>query len=270
MAVYGVREDIRLIDVDQVRELALNECPQVIIAGWSVYSRYVDFATFHSIADKVRAHPWTDMARFAGLVTAGLYLSSVLYFDVVSTTIHKTLGGPHSGMVLSRDAETFGKRISSAVFPDQQDGPLIYVVATRVVALELTTGEELRERIPCVLTGTRILAECLMEDDCKAMGTDLSTEGMGAYLVLVGLVKSVLDGQQAEDLLHVVGITVNRNAVSLDPRPPKVTSGLRIDTPASVTRGFGDAEFRRVADIVVSVLVGAAAGGVHSVDMTKH
>ncbi|PNL43321.1 serine hydroxymethyltransferase [Mobiluncus mulieris] len=270
VAAYGVREDTKLIDMDQVRELALNERPQVIIAGWSAYPRHVDFAAFRSIADEVGAYLWTDMAHFAGLVAAGLHPSPVPYSDVVSTTIHKTLGGPRSGMILSRDAEAFGKKINSAVFPGQQGGPLMHVVAAKAVALKLAAGEEFRERMSRVLAGARILAERLMEDDCKAAGIDLLTGGTDVHLVLVDLVKSALDGQQAEDLLHAAGITVNRNAVPFDPRPPKVTSGLRIGTPALATRGFGDVEFREVADIIAGVLVDGATGGAHSVDVAKY
>lgn len=270
VAAYGVREDTKLIDMDQVRELALNERPQVIIAGWSAYPRHVDFAAFRSIADEVGAYLWTDMAHFAGLVAAGLHPSPVPYSDVVSTTIHKTLGGPRSGMILSRDAEAFGKKINSAVFPGQQGGPLMHVVAAKAVALKLAAGEEFRERMSRVLAGARILAERLMEDDCKAAGIDLLTGGTDVHLVLVDLVKSALDGQQAEDLLHAAGITVNRNAVPFDPRPPKVTSGLRIGTPALATRGFGDAEFREVADIIAGVLVDGATGGARSVDVAKY
>lgn len=270
VAAYGVREDTKLIDMDQVRELALSERPQVIIAGWSAYPRHIDFAAFRSIADEVGAYLWTDMAHFAGLVAAGLHPSPVPYSDVVSTTIHKTLGGPRSGMILSRDAEAFGKKINSAVFPGQQGGPLMHVVAAKAVALKLAAGEEFRERMSRVLAGARILAERLMEDDCKAAGIDLLTGGTDVHLVLVDLVKSALDGQQAEDLLHEAGITVNRNAVPFDPRPPKVTSGLRIGTPALATRGFGEAEFREVADIIAGVLVDGATGGPESVDVAKY
>lgn len=270
VAAYGVREDTKLIDMDQVRELALSERPQVIIAGWSAYPRHLDFAAFRSIADEVGAYLWTDMAHFAGLVAAGLHPSPVPYSDVVSTTIHKTLGGPRSGMILSRDAEAFGKKINSAVFPGQQGGPLMHVVAAKAVALKLAAGEEFRERMSRVLAGARILAERLMEDDCKAAGIDLLTGGTDVHLVLVDLVKSALDGQQAEDLLHEAGITVNRNAVPFDPRPPKVTSGLRIGTPALATRGFGEAEFREVADIIAGVLVDGATSGPDSVDVAKY
>lgn len=270
VAAYGVREDTKRIDMDQVRELALAERPQVIIAGWSAYPRHVDFAAFRSIADEVGAYLWTDMAHFAGLVAAGLHPSPVPDSDVVSTTIHKTLGGPRSGMILSRDGEAFGKKINSAVFPGQQGGPLMHVVAAKAVALKLAAGAEFRERMERVLAGARILAERLMDDDCKAAGIDLLTGGTDVHLVLVDLVKSALDGQQAEDLLHAAGITVNRNAVPFDPRPPKVTSGLRIGTPALATRGFGEEEFREVADIIANVLIDGATGGSGSVDVAKY
>lgn len=270
VAAYQVREDTKRIDMDQVRDLALAERPQVIIAGWSAYPRHLDFAAFRSIADEVGAYLWTDMAHFAGLVAAGLHPSPVPHSDVVSTTIHKTLGGPRSGMILSRDAATFGKKLDSAVFPGQQGGPLMHVVAAKAVALKLAAGAEFRERMSRVLEGARILAERLMEPDCREVGIDLLTGGTDVHLVLVDLVKSALDGQQAEDLLHAAGITVNRNAVPFDPRPPKVTSGLRIGTPALATRGFGVAEFREVADIIANVLVDGAKGGPESVDVAKY
>ncbi|MCI6583693.1 MAG: serine hydroxymethyltransferase [Mobiluncus sp.] len=270
VAAYGVEEDTKRIDMDHVRELALAERPNVIIAGWSAYPRHLDFEAFRSIADEVGAYLWTDMAHFAGLVAAGLHPSPVPHSDVVSTTIHKTLGGPRSGMILSRDGETFGKKINSAVFPGQQGGPLMHVVAAKAVALKIAASAEFKERMQRVIDGAQILAERLMAEDCQAAGIDLLTGGTDVHLVLVDLVKSSLDGQQAEDLLHAAGITVNRNAVPFDPRPPAVTSGLRIGTPALATRGFGENEFREVADIIASVLVDGANGGAESVDVAKY
>lgn len=269
VAAYGVEPDTKRIDMDRVRELALAERPDVIISGWSAYPRHLDFAAFRSIADEVGAYLWTDMAHFAGLVAAGLHPSPVPYADVVSTTIHKTIGGPRSGLILSRDGEKFGKKINSSVFPGQQGGPLMHVVAAKAVALKIAGTPEFKERMQRVIQGAQILAERLMAPDCKAAGIDLLTGGTDVHLVLVDLVNSNLDGQQAENLLHEAGITVNRNAVPFDPRPPAVTSGLRIGTPALATRGFGEAEFREVADIIASVLVDGAAGE-SAVDVAKY
>ena len=269
VAAYGVEQDTKRIDMDRVRELALAERPDVIISGWSAYPRHLDFAAFRSIADEVGAYLWTDMAHFVGLVAAGLHPSPVPYADVVSTTIHKTIGGPRSGLILSRDGEKFGKKINSSVFPGQQGGPLMHVVAAKAVALKIAGTPEFKERMQRVIQGAQILAERLMAPDCKAAGIDLLTGGTDVHLVLVDLVHSNLDGQQAENLLHEAGITVNRNAVPFDPRPPAVTSGLRIGTPALATRGFGEAEFREVADIIASVLVDGAAGE-SAVDVAKY
>lgn len=269
VAAYGVEPDTKRIDMDRVRELALAERPDVIISGWSAYPRHLDFAAFRSIADEVGAYLWTDMAHFAGLVAAGLHPSPVPYADVVSTTIHKTIGGPRSGLILSRDGEKFGKKINSSVFPGQQGGPLMHVVAAKAVALKIAGTPEFKERMQRVIQGAQILAERLMAPDCQAAGIDLLTGGTDVHLVLVDLVNSNLDGQQAENLLHEAGITVNRNAVPFDPRPPAVTSGLRIGTPALATRGFGEAEFREVADIIASVLVDGAAGE-STVDVAKY
>lgn len=270
VAAYGVEPDSKRIDMDRVRELALAERPDVIISGWSAYPRHLDFAAFRAIADEVGAYLWTDMAHFAGLVAAGLHPSPVPYADVVSTTIHKTIGGPRSGLILSRDGEKFGKKINSSVFPGQQGGPLMHVVAAKAVALKIAGTLEFKERMQRVIQGAQILAERLMAPDCQAAGIDLLTGGTDVHLVLVDLVNSNLDGQQAENLLHAAGITVNRNAVPFDPRPPAVTSGLRIGTPALATRGFGEVEFREVADIIASVLVDGAENGVQSVDASKY
>ena len=270
VAAYGVEPDSKRIDMDRVRELALAERPDVIISGWSAYPRHLDFAAFRAIADEVGAYLWTDMAHFAGLVAAGLHPSPVPYADVVSTTIHKTIGGPRSGLILSRDGEKFGKKINSSVFPGQQGGPLMHVVAAKAVALKIAGTPEFKERMQRVIQGAQILAERLMAPDCQAAGIDLSTGGTDVHLVLVDLVNSNLDGQQAENLLHAAGITVNRNAVPFEPRPPAVTSGLRIGTPALATRGFGEVEFREVADIIASVLVDGAENGVQSVDASKY
>ncbi|KAB1632022.1 serine hydroxymethyltransferase [Pseudoclavibacter caeni] len=249
---YGVDPQTFRIDMDRVREIALAEHPSVIIAGWSAYPRIVDFEAFRQIADEVGARLWVDMAHFAGLVAAGLHPNPVPVADVVSTTVHKTLGGPRSGTIFSK--QEFAKKIDSAVFPGQQGGPLMHVVAAKAVAFKLAATEEFKARQRRTLEGARIIAERLTAPDAKANGIDVLTGGTDVHLVLADLRTSQLDGQQAEDILHEVGITVNRNAVPFDPRPPRVTSGLRIGTPALATRGFGAEEFTEVADIIAQAL----------------
>ena len=257
VAAYGLDEQSHRIEMDEVREQALAERPDVIIAGWSAYPRHIDFAAFRSIADEVGAKLWTDMAHFAGLVAADLHPSPVPHSDVVSTTIHKTIGGPRSGMILSRDTE-YAKKLNSAVFPGQQGGPLMHVIAAKAVALKAAAQPEFRERQARVLEGARIIAERLTAPDAIEAGVNVVTGGTDVHLVLADLRNSEIDGQQAEDLLHQVGITVNRNAVPFDPRPPMVTSGVRIGTPALASRGFGADEFTVVADIIANTLKGDA------------
>lgn len=252
VAAYEVDPETMRLDMDKVREQALAEKPQVIIAGWSAYPRTIDFEAFRSIADEVGAYLWTDMAHFAGLVAAGLHPSPVPHSDVVSSTVHKTLGGPRSGLILAK--QDFAKRINSNVFPGQQGGPLMHVIAAKAIALKIAATEEFKERQERTLEGARILAERLTAEDCTKAGVDVLTGGTDVHLVLADLRNSELDGQQAEDLLHEVGITVNRNAVPNDPRPPMVTSGLRIGTPALATRGLDTAAFTEVADVIGTAL----------------
>ncbi|HSU70658.1 MAG TPA: serine hydroxymethyltransferase, partial [Micrococcaceae bacterium] len=209
-----------------------------------------------SIADEVGALLWTDMAHFAGLVAAGLHPSPVPYSDVVTSTVHKTLAGPRSGVILAK--QDWAKKINSNVFPGQQGGPLMHVIAAKAVAFKVAGSADFRERQERVLEGARILAERLSAADVAQAGVSVLTGGTDVHLVLVDLRNSELDGKQAEDLLHSVGITVNRNAVPFDPRPPMVTSGLRIGTPALATRGFDAAEFTEVADIIATTLKGGA------------
>ena len=252
VAAYGVDPETMRLDMDAVREQALKERPQVLIAGWSAYPRHVDFAAFRSIADEVGAKLWVDMAHFAGLVAAGLHPSPVPHADVVSTTVHKTLGGPRSGMILAK--QDHAKALNSAVFPGQQGGPLMHAVAAKAIAMKIAATEEFKARQQRTLDGAAILAERLTAADCAAAGVDVLTGGTDVHLVLADLRNSEMNGQEAEDLLHEVGITVNRNAVPNDPRPPMVTSGLRIGTPALATRGFDDAAFTEVADIIGTAL----------------
>ena len=215
VVAYEVDPTTFRIDMDRVREQALAERPQVIIAGWSAYPRHQDFAAFRAIADEVGAKLWVDMAHFAGL--------------------------------------------NSAVFPGQQGGPLMHAIAAKAVAMKIAATDQFRQRQQRTLDGARILAERLTAADCQAAGIGVLTGGTDVHLALVDLRNSQLDGKQAEDLLHEVGITVNRNAVPFDPRPPMVTSGLRIGTPALATRGFDAAAFTEVADIIAEALTNATA-----------
>ncbi|MDK8347493.1 serine hydroxymethyltransferase [Brevibacterium sp. UMB1308A] len=253
IAAYGVDEATNRLDMDKVRKTALESKPKVIVAGWSAYPRHLDFEAFREIADEVGAKLWVDMAHFAGLVAAGLHPSPVPYADVVSSTVHKTLSGPRSGLILSRDEE-IAKKINSAVFPGQQGGPLMHVVAAKAIAFKIAQSAEFKEKQERTIRGAKIVAERLLQDDVTDAGVSVLTEGTDVHLVLVDLRNSALNGQEAEDLLHSVGITVNRNAVPFDPRPPMVTSGLRVGTPALASRGFGDEEFTEVADIMAQVL----------------
>ncbi|XLN85128.1 serine hydroxymethyltransferase [Corynebacterium tuberculostearicum] len=253
VAAYEVDPETMRVDMDKLREQALKEKPKVIIGGWSAYPRTMDFAAFREIADEVGAYLWVDMAHFAGLVAAGLHPSPVPHADIVSTTVHKTLGGPRSGMILAK--QDYAEKINSNVFPGQQGGPLMHVVAAKAIAMKIAATEEFKERQERTLEGARILAERLTAEDAKAAGVDVLTGGTDVHLVLADLRNSELDGQQAEDLLHEVGITVNRNAVPNDPRPPMVTSGLRIGTSALATRGLDAEAFTEVADIIGTALV---------------
>lgn len=246
-------DEAGLVDMAEVERLAKENSPKVIIAGWSAYPRQLDFAEFRRIADEVGAKLWVDMAHFAGLVAAGLHPNPVPYADVVTSTTHKTLGGPRGGVILARDKE-FAKKLNSAVFPGFQGGPLEHVIAAKAVSFKVAASEEFKERQQRTLDGARILAERLVQGDAKAVGVDVLSGGTDVHLVLVDLRNSELDGQQAEDRLHEVGITVNRNAIPNDPRPPMVTSGLRIGTPALATRGFQEDDFREVADIIAEAL----------------
>jgi glycine hydroxymethyltransferase len=248
-ASYGVRQSDSRLDMDDVAAAAREHKPKLIVAGWSAYPRQLDFAAFREIADSVGALLMVDMAHFAGLVAAGEHPSPVPHADVVTTTVHKTLGGPRSGMILCR--EEFQKKIDSAVFPGQQGGPLMHVIAAKAVALKIAQSELFRERQRRTREGAVALASSLLEG-----GVNVLTGGTDVHLVLVDLRDSELDGQQAEDRLDEIGITVNRNAVPFDPRPPAVSSGLRIGTPALATRGFGVEEFSDVGRTIAEALTG--------------
>jgi glycine hydroxymethyltransferase len=249
---YELNPETFLIDMDIVRQRAHEVKPAVLIAGWSAYSRHLDFAEFRKIADEVGAKLWVDMAHFAGMVAAGLHPNPVPYADVVSTTVHKTLAGPRSGLILCK-AE-YAKKIDSAVFPGQQGGPLMHVIAAKAVAFKAAMSDEFKERQTRTLEGAAIIADRLNQADLKAEGVQVLTGGTQVHLVLVDLRDAAIDGQTAENLLHDIQITVNRNSVPNDPRPPMVTSGVRIGTPALATRGFGKAEFTEVAEVIAAVL----------------
>ncbi|MEO6020101.1 MAG: serine hydroxymethyltransferase [Knoellia sp.] len=253
VAAYQVAQSDHRVDMTEVRRLALEHRPKLIIAGWSAYPRHLDFAAFREIADEVGAYLMVDMAHFAGLVAAGLHPNPVPHAHVVTTTTHKTLGGPRGGVILS--TAELAKKINSAVFPGQQGGPLEHVIAAKAVAFKVAAGEDFADRQRRTLAGARILANRLLEADVAAAGITVLTGGTDVHLVLVDLRDSDLDGQQGEDRLDQVGITVNRNAVPFDPRPPMVSSGIRVGTPALATRGFGDEEFREVADIIATALL---------------
>src|SRR3954463_1700944 len=253
VGAYGVDPDTFLVDMDVVRAKALEQRPDVIIGGWSAYPRHLDFAAFRSIADEVGAKLWVDMAHFAGLVAAGLPPSPVPHSDVVSSTVHKTIGGPRSGFILSRDME-LAKKLNSNVFPGQQGGPLMHVIAAKATAFKLAATEEFKDRQARTIRGAQLLAERLTADDSRAAGVDVLTGGTDVHLVLADLRTSELDGQQAEDVLHEVGITVNRNAVPFDPRPPMVTSGLRVGASALATRGLQVEDFHEVGRIIATAL----------------
>ncbi|HEV7468936.1 MAG TPA: serine hydroxymethyltransferase [Pseudonocardia sp.] len=254
VAAYEVsKEDLR-VDMDEVERLAKEHRPQLIIAGWSAYSRQLDFPRFREIADEVGAYLMVDMAHFAGLVAAGLHPSPVPHAHVTTSTTHKTLGGPRGGIILTNDA-ALAKKINSAVFPGQQGGPLEHVIAAKAAAFKMAAQPEFAERQQRTIEGSKILAERLVRDDLAAAGIKVLTGGTDVHLVLVDLAGAALDGKQAEDRLAFVDITVNRNAVPFDPRPPMVTSGLRIGTAALATRGFTTEGFTEVADIIARTLL---------------
>ncbi|WP_157157311.1 serine hydroxymethyltransferase [Diaminobutyricimonas sp. LJ205] len=252
---YRVAEADHRVDLDDVRRLAHEHRPQLIIAGWSAYSRELDFEEFRRIADEVGAYLMVDMAHFAGLVAAGLYPSPVPHAHVTTSTTHKTLAGPRGGLILTNDP-AIAKKVNSAVFPGQQGGPLEHVIAAKAVAFRLAATEAFRERQRRIVSGARILADRLDGADVRTAGISVVSGGTDVHLVLVDLRECRMDGQQAEDRLASIGITVNRNAVPNDPRPPMVTSGLRIGTAALAARGFDNASFTAVADIIAETLSG--------------
>ncbi|HWD74298.1 MAG TPA: serine hydroxymethyltransferase [Solirubrobacteraceae bacterium] len=250
IVAYHVDRETSLVDMDEVDRLAHEHRPTMIIAGWSAYPRQLDFERFRAIADAVGAYLLVDMAHFAGLVAAGLHPSPIPLADVVTTTIHKTIGGGRGGMILCK--EEYAKKIDSAVFPGQQGGPLEHIIAGKAVALKIAASEAFRERQRRTVDGARAVASELLS---AGGGVSVLTGGTDVHLVLCDLRESSLDGKQAEDRLHAIGITVNRNAVPFDPRPPAVSSGLRIGSPALATRGLQVDDFVEVGKAIAATLV---------------
>ncbi|HEY6759632.1 MAG TPA: serine hydroxymethyltransferase [Baekduia sp.] len=254
IAPYEVDRETSLIDMDEVARIARERRPKLLLAGWSAYPRVLDFERFRAIADEVGALLMVDMAHFAGLVAAGLHPNPVPYADVVTSTVHKTLGGARGGLILCK--QEHAKAINSAVFPGQQGGPLEHVIAGKAIAFKIAASEPFKERQERTIAGAQAVAEKLMS---AGHGVNVLTGGTDVHLALVDLRESEIDGQQSEDRLHDIGITVNRNAVPFDPRPPMVTSGLRIGTSALATRGLQVDDFREVGDIIATALTPAFA-----------
>jgi glycine hydroxymethyltransferase len=252
---YGVRREDHLIDYDEVERLAVEHKPVLIIAGGSAYPRIIDFARFRAIADKVGAKLHVDMAHFAGLVAAGIHPSPLPHADVVTTTTHKTLRGPRGGMILSND-EALGKKFNSAVFPGMQGGPLMHVIAGKAVAFGEALQPEFKDYAVRVVANAQTLAARLVARGCAVVagGTD-------THLALIDLTPKGLNGKQADEALERAGITCNKNGVPFDPLPPTKTSGIRVGSPAGTTRGFGQAEFAAIGDMIADVLDGLVANG---------
>jgi glycine hydroxymethyltransferase len=259
IAPYEVDRETSRIDMDAVARIARERRPRLLLAGWSAYPRQLDVPRFREIADEVGALLMVDMAHFAGLVAAGLHPNPVEYADVVTTTTHKTIGGGRGGLILCR--QEYAKQIDSAVFPGQQGGPLMHVIAGKAVALKIAASELFRERQRRTVDGAQALAEELLsaggDGGAPAHGVKVLTGGTDVHLILVDLRESELDGKVAEDRLHDVGITVNRNAVPFDPRPPAVSSGLRIGTPALATRGLQVDDFHEIGQLIATALTPA-------------
>jgi glycine hydroxymethyltransferase len=247
---YGVRRDDGLLDYEELERLARTEKPKLIIAGGSAYPRTIDFARIRAVADEVGAVFLVDMAHFAGLVAAGVYPSPLPHAHVVTTTTHKTLRGPRGGMILSNDPD-LGKRINSAMFPGLQGGPLMHVIAAKAVAFGEALRPEFRTYQKQVVANAKVLAETLV-----ARGFDIVTGGTDSHLLLVDLRPKHVTGKLAEASLERAHMTANKNAIPFDPEKPAVTSGIRLGTPAATTRGFGEAEFRAVGEMIDEVLTG--------------
>ncbi len=252
---YGVNEDDHRVNFDEVESLAREHKPALIIAGGSAYPRHLDFARFRAIADEVGAILMVDMAHFAGLVAAGEHPSPFGHAHVVTTTTHKTLRGPRGGMVLTDD-EAIAKKINSAVFPGLQGGPLMHVIAAKAVAFGEALEPGFKTYAKAVIKNAQVMADRL-----KERGADVVSGGTDTHLALIDLRPLGITGKDADEALERAGITCNKNGVPFDPLPPMKTSGIRIGSPAGTTRGFGEAEFRDIADMVADVLDGVAKSG---------
>jgi len=244
---YHVDRDSLRVDMEEVARLAEEHKPKLIVAGWSAYPRQLDFAAFREIADSVGARLMVDMAHFAGLVAAGEHPNPVEHADVVTTTVHKTLCGPRSGLILCR--EELKADINRSIFPGSQGGPLMHIIAAKAVALKIAATEEFRARQRQTIANAQAFAEELI-----AGGITVLTGGTDVHLVLVDVTVKGLGGKDAEDRLESIGITVNRNAIPFDERPPMDPSGLRIGTPALTTRGLGADEMREIAQVICAAL----------------
>jgi glycine hydroxymethyltransferase len=252
---YGVTKDTNLIDYDEVERLAKEHKPALIIAGGSAYPRVIDFARFRQIADSVGAYLLVDMAHFAGLVAAGVHPSPLPHAHVCTTTTHKTLRGPRSGMVVSND-EDIGKKINSAVFPGLQGGPLMHIIAAKAVAFGEALQPSFKLYAQSVVDNAKALGETLVQG-----GLDLVSGGTDTHLMLVDLRPKKLTGKAAEIALGRAHITCNKNGVPFDPEKPMITSGIRLGSPAGTTRGFGITEFQSVGNMILEVLDGLSANG---------
>ena len=241
---YGVSENDNLIDYEEVRRLALEHKPKLILAGASAYPRAIDFEKFGEIAKEVGAYLMVDMAHIAGLVAAGLHQNPIPYADVVTTTTHKTLRGPRGGLILAKDAE-FGKQFNKAVFPGIQGGPLMHTIAAKAVCFKEALSEEFNQYQAQVVKNAKAFAEALMENGFK-----LVSGGTDNHLILLDLTDTGVTGKEAEHMLDEVGITVNKNAIPFDKQSPFITSGIRLGTPATTTRGFKEEDMREVAQLI--------------------
>ncbi len=252
---YGVRKEDALLDYDEAERMAKEHKPKMIVAGASAYPRVIDFKRFREIADSVGAILFVDMAHYAGLIAAGAYPSPVPHAHVVTTTTHKTLRGPRGGMILTND-EDIAKKVNSAIFPGIQGGPLMQVVAAKAVCFAEALTPEFKEYGHAIIRNAKVLAETLKEG-----GFDIVSGGTDSHIVLLDLRPKKLTGNIVEKVLEEAGMTCNKNGVPFDPEKPMVTSGVRLGTPAATTRGFGEAEWRQVGQMINTVLDGLAQNG---------
>ncbi|MBU1333729.1 MAG: serine hydroxymethyltransferase [Alphaproteobacteria bacterium] len=252
---YGLRKQDGLVDMDQVRQLAHEHKPKMIVAGFSAYSRIMDWAEFRSIADEVGAILFVDMAHVAGLVAGGQYPSPFPHAHVATTTTHKTLRGPRGGLILTND-EDIAKKINSAIFPGIQGGPLMHVIAAKAVAFKEALQPEFKDYARQVVANAKVLAETLVKG-----GVDIVSKGTDNHLMLVDLRPKGLTGKATEQALERAHITCNKNAVPFDPEKPAITSGIRLGTPAGTSRGFGEAEFKLIGELIIEVLDGLKENG---------